>query len=328
MKGNFMFEGASAEDPKHLENQMNVFLNHKDCVCTPPTEIGNIIYYDSNQWKNKSDMNKGNKRFIWGILVVLILIALGIYMGGLGGYLLSLVFAGILIEIYVMTNRFRGMDFYIGDKGFAILEFNKSRSNIIKSHSFLFSDVDFLTLGETEVFKSDGNMFSSEQYEKTEYCLALWKMTNEKETVNLIHKVKGNYSQETPGQSLIGNEYRFWNEVERIWTNIQVSAKEELKEKYGNIPFYMVGLENNKGIAKPLFAVGDNYIQLKSDYKCYVDNIKELSINDGFLFMRTTDSTSNQNENIKISVGHISEKLYFVKLILELKDKYNIPDYK
>ena len=157
-------------DKNWKEQQLNL-LGSKDSIFKYiPEELGNILYCDTdNPNKVPLSAQEARKKKIIGSCISIILLI------GYWGFLYDHYIWGIIFTIVVVfftigfcATNFVGKDYFVGEKGFAIVYFSDNRTNITEKEIVLFEDLSYLFTGET-VIKQNFSYF------RTDYYFSLYK---------------------------------------------------------------------------------------------------------------------------------------------------------
>lgn len=109
-----------------------------------------------------------------------------------------------------------GTDYFVGEQGFAVVNFVDSRTNITSKKIILFKDLSYLFTGET-IKKMNYS------YAGTDYYFALYKKLNsDGEHYDLAYNAIGSYSDKNPEDTMnpkgASEEYCMLKKVEQVWT--------------------------------------------------------------------------------------------------------------
>lgn len=180
-----------------------------------PENIGNILYCDTTEPKEYPlTPQQTSKRKILGMLFCII--SLSLYWGFLyehyiWGIIITIVICIITLAVY--NTSFSGVDYFIGDKGFSIIEFSGRRDNIANKQIWQFDDLSYLFTGEC-VKKVN---FS---YSGTDYYFSFYKKLNpDGKTYDIAYTTTGSYSDKSPKDPMnpegASPEYCFMKELEK-----------------------------------------------------------------------------------------------------------------
>ena len=183
-----------------------------------PENIGNILYCDTTEPKEYPlTPQQASKRKILGMLFCIISLSLCwgfLYEHYFWGIIITIIICIITLAVY--NTSFSGVDYFIGDKGFSIVEFSNKRDNIINKQVWQFDDLAYLFTGEC-VKKVN---FS---YSCTDYYFSFYrKLDSDGKTYDVGYSTAGSYSDKSPKDPMnpegASPEYCFMKELEKVWT--------------------------------------------------------------------------------------------------------------
>lgn len=217
-----------------------------------------------------------SKRKILGMLFCII--SLSLYWGFLyehyiWGIIITIVICIITLAVY--NTSFSGVDYFIGDKGFSIIEFSGRRDNIANKQIWQFDDLSYLFTGEC-VKKVN---FS---YSGTDYYFSFYKKLNpDGKTYDIAYTTTGSYSDKSPKDPMnpegASPEYCFMKELEKIWTL-------HFFNKHKNAPITQFPLIKDNSIYSDAIAVCRDYIDIYG-VKYNQSNTKNIYISNGQLIV-------------------------------------------
>lgn len=184
-----------------------------------PDELGNILYCDTNNPKDiPLSPQEAHKRKTLGYSVSLLLLIgywFFFYEHYMWGIILTL--AVIIFAFGFCDTTFNGTDYFVGEQGFAVVNFIDSRTNITNKKIILFKDLSYLFTGET-VNKMNYC------YTDTDYYFALYKKLNsDGEHYDLAYNAIGSYSDKNPKDTMnpkgASEEYCMLKKIEQVWTS-------------------------------------------------------------------------------------------------------------
>lgn len=189
-----------------------------------PTEIGELKFCYTNNIKSEpySKQEKNKKLFTWIGSCLAISAACWLIFNNspIFDTIVSII---ALIVIFKTTNNianFKGKDYFVGDEGFAVVEFEKNRDNIVSKSIHKYDDFSELITGET-IMKQNG------AYVGTDYFFGFFSkpisIENGSSRVKLILDEGGTYNQEKPKDTQFNEHYTFWKQIEDIWTKRKLS---------------------------------------------------------------------------------------------------------
>lgn len=205
-------------DKNWKEQQLNL-LGSKDSIFKYiPEELGNILYCDTdNPNKVPLSAQEARKKKIIGSCISIILLI------GYWGFLYDHYIWGIIFTIVVVfftigfcATNFVGKDYFVGEKGFAIVYFSDNRTNITEKEIVLFEDLSYLFTGET-VIKQNFSYF------RTDYYFSLYKkLDSDGQHYDVAYNAVGSYSDKAPKDVMnpkgAHEQYCMLKKVEQVWT--------------------------------------------------------------------------------------------------------------
>ena len=130
-----------------------------------PSEIGEITFCDSTEWGEKAPTSAEANRFrLWTIVVAVGIIAFFwiVFPNATVFNIIVTIGVSLLsIPLIVFAGDFSGTDYFIGNDGFAVMKFKKSRNNFVEKHIVKFADVSDLVDYDIEHYDSKGKYFQS-----------------------------------------------------------------------------------------------------------------------------------------------------------------------
>ena len=201
-------------------------------------------------------------------IVCLTIIWVFLYSHYIWASLLSIV---VLFFSYgIITVEFMGTDYFVGDKGYAVLGFKYQRDNITKEEVVLFDDISYVFSKETINMEYEGFIYydknletaiktslerfiksriHGKRYVGTDYSFRIYGKGNDNQ-LPLLRETKGSYKDENPSDPIhpkdklafFINEYSFMKIIELQWTEYFYQAHKDdaqisfaIKSKYDKI---------------------------------------------------------------------------------------------
>lgn len=184
-----------------------------------PSEIGELKFCYTNNIKlepySKQERNK--KLFIWIGSCIAISLACWFIFNNSPTFdtIVSIIAFIVIIKTIKSLTSFKGKDYFVGDNGFAILEFDRSRDNIVSKAIHSYDDFSELITGET-IKKQNG------AYIGTDYFFGFFSKPisteNGSSRVKLILDEGGTHNQQKQKDDQLNEHYVFWKQIEEIWT--------------------------------------------------------------------------------------------------------------
>ena len=191
------------EDERKLLNQLKSGKSIFRCI---PDDIGDIVFCaTSNQ--RKRPMSKRSRYLVLAFSILVPGLFIYLFHGTIWVIILSLLVAWMGIETALF---FSGTDYFVGTKGFAIIEFKTKRSHIVKQQVVHWDEVEDVIA--TEMRKTDRNGDG-----KLDYYIRIngREMIGEKKRKELA-SFSDDY-EDGKLNSVFNHEIRFWKAVEEQW---------------------------------------------------------------------------------------------------------------
>lgn len=227
-----------------------------------PTEIGELKYCYTNNTKSApySKQEKNKKLFTWIGSCVAISAACWLIFNNspIFDTIVSLIALIVIFKTINNITNFKGKDYFVGDEGFAVVEFVKNRDNTVSKSIHKYDDFSELITGET-IKKQNG------AYVGTDYFFGFFSKPisteNGSSRVKLILDEGGTHNQEKPKDTQFNEHYIFWKQIEDIWTKRKLS---ELLAQNGlsEVTFSLLHSPKNeyKWFATPYVTISSNAI--------------------------------------------------------------------
>ena len=189
-----------------------------------PIEIGELKFCYTNNIKSEpySKQEKNKKLFTWIGSCVAIAAACWIIFNNspIFDTIVSIIALIVIFKTINNITNFKGTDYFVGDEGFAVVEFEKNRDNIVAKSIYKYDDLSELITGET-IKKQNG------AYVGTDYFFGFFSkpisIENGSSRVKLILDEGGTHNQEKPKDTQFNEHYTFWKQIEDIWTKRKLS---------------------------------------------------------------------------------------------------------
>lgn len=189
-----------------------------------PTEIGELKFCYTNNTKSEpyTNQEKNKKFFIWIGSCVAITAACWLIFNNspIFDTIVSIIALIVIFKTINNITNFKGKDYFVGDSGFAVVEFEKNRDNIVSKSIHKYEDFSELITGET-IKKQNG------AYVGTDYFFGFFSkpisIENGSSRVKLILDEGGTHNQEKPKDTQFNEHYTFWKQIEDIWTKRKLS---------------------------------------------------------------------------------------------------------
>ena len=208
-----------------------------------PASIGKLVYCDTTESRDEPLEPEDVKRNrIWCALLAVLAIGLAgafIYLEFYWGLLVPFFLVLYTLSVFGKTLPLEGTDYFVGEKGYAVIKFTEQRDHIIDERVVLFEDMSYFFTGETiktehvDAFimpsdnigqiigKKIASKLRGEQYVETEYFFRLYGKDQHGECP--IYETEGKYKDEWPKDSMnplgANEEYCFMKALEEQWTS-------------------------------------------------------------------------------------------------------------
>lgn len=186
-----------------------------------PTEIGSLIFcYTDNENAEPYNKNQKIRKLIFEVLFPLVTIAacwliirpsdsLNESRCMAINIFISLVCVLFIIGSIPAILKFKGTDYFIGDKGFAVLKFENSRRNIVSESIHLYSDIH-------EIYTKENRVYQKGVYKK--WVFRFWGKPDIYNCVTPILEMDGIHYQRNPEDDPRSPLYSFCKKIEELWT--------------------------------------------------------------------------------------------------------------
>lgn len=184
-----------------------------------PSEIGQLKFCCTTNAKTEPYTKQVlvKKLFLWigGSIAVTSLCWLIFNNSPIFDSIISVIALIVIIKTIKNVVFFKGKDYFVGNEGFAIVEFERSRNNIVKKSIHRFDEFSELATGET-VNKQN------RAYIGTNYFFSFFSKPDSSENTSSIVKLildeGGTHNQEKPNDDPLNAHYTFWKNIEDVWT--------------------------------------------------------------------------------------------------------------
>lgn len=211
-----------------------------------PSEIGEIIFCDSDTWDEKAPTREeATKSRIWTFVISAGIIALFWVIfpnATVLGVIITIVVSLLAILLIAIAGDFSGTDYFIGEEGFAVLKFKNSRDNFTKKDIVKFSDVSDVIDYDLEYYDSKG------KYDRSMYSYCFHNVFGKE-----LKSIKASYAftglhKKHPMQKI---DYRFWKNLEDAWYDFYIKKLAYIiKEMGGTFVFVMFESANKEDLSR------------------------------------------------------------------------------
>lgn len=300
--------------------QLNQLKKGKSIFRIIPNNIGEIFYCDSTN-KNAEPLSpkQVKNRKIIGVIIGLIALGLSVY------YIYTdIVWAVIpifLISFFVIRAvvdcSFKGTDYFVGDKGFAVINFSGTRNKVVSTNIVLFKEVYALFTDENK--KPSYTHSGRKETPMIIYYFTIYKKTKENNDGNIrfdvLYSTSGTYvdneefNQKNPFTPAGAEpDYTFMKTVEEYWTQYFLLCVKSMPK----IPFPLY-YKNN---IIPYILLTDHSIIVQG--KEYTkEDIKKMYFSRKTLVIKThiQPGESEETSNVNIPVYDLGNMKAFIVLL-------------
>lgn len=211
-----------------------------------PSEIGEITFCDSTEWGEKAPTSAEANRFrLWTIVVAVGIIAFFWIVfpnATIFNIIVTIGVSLLSIPLIVFAGDFSGTDYFIGNDGFAVMKFKKSRNNFVEKHIVKFADVSDLVDYDIEHYDSKGKYFQS----MYSFCFHSVYGKEELKNIHSLYSFTGLHKKH-PSQKI---DYRFWIRLEDAWYDYYLKKLAYIiKEMDGTFVFVMFESANKDNLS-------------------------------------------------------------------------------
>lgn len=244
-----------------------------------PEEVGNLkfCYTDNVKAEPYTKEVKRKKLLSWigGSIAVAAACWLLFNNSPVFDSIVSVICLIVIIKTISNLSNFKGTDYFVGDKGFAIVKFEKNRDNIVSKSIHQYSDFSELITGET-IKKQNG------AYVGTDYFFGFFGKPDSNNRVKLILDEGGSHHQQKPKDDPSSPHYTFWKKIEEIWTAQKL--EELLANPDESVTFSILHSDKNdiNWFATPYIRITPNAIFV-SEREYNRDTLKNLWFENGNL---------------------------------------------
>lgn len=219
-----------------------------------PEAIGSLLYCDTDQAKEEPlTAAEAKKKKLISIIIGVCGLAL------IWGFLYShYIWASILSIVLLLCcwmyfdTSFDGADYFLGEKGWAIVSFSGTRDNITSESVYLFEELSYLFTGEV-INKRNYS------YTGTDYYFTFYKHP-ENDVYDVAFTISGSYNDKKPDDPMNpdGSDciYQLMKAVERQWTLLFFNSHKDDDE----INFAISDKENR--LFSDAITIGHDYIDV------------------------------------------------------------------
>ncbi len=242
-----------------IKEELNRLNTNRATLTNVPNNIGQIVYCDTTEPRQYSysdaELLSGRIKAVAIVGSLILAIAVLTYCDSLFWFeprwLVSIIWSalffgtGAVLIFYPwrkLRGKFGGTDYFVGDKGFAFFEFEKSRDNVLKHTAIMFDEMDAFFCTE-ETIPSNGD-----EADETIYTFAIYKKADSER----IHECKIYTTKMT----------QFMHAIELQWTKYLL----EKTQNQMTHTFPIRNIDSNKTIEyDDMVTVGSDYIEINEE---------------------------------------------------------------
>ena len=209
-----------------------------------PASIGKVVYCDTTEPDGKpmSPDEIKKSRIAFSILAIVSLPLIWMFLRSYIILALLLTMGVLFLCFVAFFAPYLGTDYFVGENGYAIVEFKKKRDNIVEE-VVLFDDISYIFSGETIRKEYEENyseyrgvplsnvslvsLAKGKQYVETKYFFRIYGNDRFNE-FPLLYERNGTYSDEFPDDPMspkgVNVEYSLMKVVEERWTSLFCEA--------------------------------------------------------------------------------------------------------
>lgn len=249
-----------------IEQQSKILMDSLERNEAPfrfiPSEIGKLqfCYTTNNKSEPYTNQEKIKKLFRWIGCCVVVSVSCWLFFNNspIFDTIVSIIALIVIFKTINNIANFKGKDYFVGNEGFAVIEFEKKRDNITSKVIYKFDDFSELITGET-VKKQNGS------YVGTDYFFGFFSkpvsVENGSSRVRLILDEGGTHNQEKSKDEQLNEHYVFWKVIEDIWTKRKLTELLS-KKSLTKVTFSLLYCPKNEEIwfATPYVTISDDTI--------------------------------------------------------------------
>lgn len=226
-----------------------------------PNNIGELKFCYSSNYKACADSWKVRRKQYITSIAILISIAILSWIifsnSPIWNTICTIVCIGILIYSLKKISTFKGTDYFVGTKGFCLLNFNTSRDNILNKQIIFFNEVSDLITEQVHIRRNGA-------YQETQYYVCF---VSDKDEVIKFWK-RGRYNKDDKDAERI-----FYDNIIECWKNYKIN------KDLGKIPLsfnaFIIKDGNIKNALYDYIHVEDTLIRIHGQEYKY-DDIKKI----------------------------------------------------
>lgn len=220
-------------DKKWQTEQLGLIKEGKSIFGFIPENIGELCFCDTtNERAVPYTPEEAKKQRTTALIVGIVSLSL-IWIFLASHYIIASILTLIVLFIcwVIFDTSFKGKDFFVGDKGFAVFDFDKDRKNFIQKKVILFEEMSHIIFGEIK--KYERQKYGGSKYKETSFFFGAFskpKESGENVIFKSLHAETGIYEDENPRDEYYPHKpigyYTFSKFVDKMWTYYFVKMHE------------------------------------------------------------------------------------------------------
>ena len=213
--------------------QLGLIKDGKSIFGFVPENIGELCFCDSTNERAVPYTPDEARKKTWNALIVGLVSLSLIWFFLASHYIIASILTAIVLFICwaIFDTSFKGKDFFVGDKGFAVINFDKDRKNITQKKVVLYNDISHILSGETRHYER--TKYGGSKYTGTKFYFGAFgkpEESGENYVFKSIHSEIGEYDDENPRDEYYPHKplgfYTFTKYIEKMWTYYFVKLHE------------------------------------------------------------------------------------------------------
>lgn len=266
-------------DKKWQTEQLGLIKEGKSIFGFIPDNIGELCFCDTtNERAVPYTLEEAKQQRTTALIVGLVALPL-IWYFLLSHYIIASILTLIVLFIcwIIFDTSFKGKDFFVGDRGFAVFDFDKDRKNFTQKKVILFDDMSHIISGE--IRKYERQKYGGSKYKETSFFFGAFskpKESGEEYIYKSLHSETGIYEDENPRDEYYPRKplgyYSFTKFIEKMWTYYFVNMHDN--EEVVTFPVSHDGrIAFNIALSPDIILIGDKQYT--------AENTKSRTIQDG-----------------------------------------------
>lgn len=212
-----------------------------------PAEVGKLRFCCTTNAKTEPYTKEERKKKLvrWIGCCILIPLMCWLIFNDSSGFniFISVICLVVAIKTVINIRTFKGIDYFVGDDGFASVSFSGRRDNIVKRDVHTYNEFSQLITGET--IKKQNGCYIGTDYFFGFFSAPLSTSNKGVSQVRLVLDEGGTYHQEKEDDQNVCEHYLFWKNIERIWTSRKLSELQINPDPNGTTFSLLVNNDNS-----------------------------------------------------------------------------------